>query len=378
MECYLDNSATTKPCKAAVDAEISALTELYGNPSSLHQKGVDAYMLLEKSRGTIAASLKASPDEIYFTPCGTVSNNTAIFGAVGAKKRLGKKIVTTALEHPSVEKCMERLEESGFEVVRVQPQSDGNISLKDFENAIDENTILVSVMAVNNEVGSVMPAEKLKKIIKSKNSPALLHVDDVQGYMKIPLCPKSCGIDLMSVSAHKVHGPKGVGALYINKNVRINPYILGGGQENNMCSGTQGMPAIAGFAAAVENGGSVEKNLKYVIKLNLRLRERIKEIPGVHINSPENALPYIINISIDEIPSQVSVNFFSMNGVYISAGSACSKGHRSNVLQSMGLPPDRIDSAIRISLSNDTSIDEIDRCADVIKIAVEKLRKHKG
>ena len=155
-------------------------------------------------------------------------------------------------------------------------------------------------------------------------------------------------------------------------------YILGGGQENNMCSGTQGMPAIAGFAAAVENGGSVEKNLKYVAKLNLRLRERIKEIPGVHINSPENALPYIINISIDEIPSQVSVNFFSMNGVYISAGSACSKGHRSNVLQSMGLPPDRIDSAIRISLSNDTSIDEIDRCADVIKIAVEKLRKHKG
>ena len=231
MECYLDNSATTKPCKAAVDAEISALTELYGNPSSLHQKGVDAYMLLEKSRGTIAASLKASPDEIYFTPCGTVSNNTAIFGAVGAKKRLGKKIVTTALEHPSVEKCMERLEENGFEVVRVQPQSDGNISLKDFENAIDENTILVSVMAVNNEVGSVMPTENLKKIIKSKNSPALLHVDDVQGYMKIPLCPKSCGIDLMSVSAHKVHGPKGVGALYINKNVRINPYILGGGQE---------------------------------------------------------------------------------------------------------------------------------------------------
>ena len=224
----------------------------------------------------------------------------------------------------------------------------------------------------------MMPTENLKKIIKSKNSPALLHVDDVQGYMKIPLCPKSCGIDLMSVSAHKVHGPKGVGALYINKNVRINPYILGGGQENNMCSGTQGMPAIAGFAAAVENGGSVEKNLKYVIKLNLRLRERIKEIPGVHINSPENALPYIINISIDEIPSQVSVNFFSMNGVYISAGSACSKGHRSNVLQNMGLPPDRIDSAIRISLSNDTSIDEIDRCVDVIKIAVEKLRKHKG
>ena len=293
MECYLDNSATTKPCKAAVDAEISALTELYGNPSSLHQKGVDAYMLLEKSRGTIAASLKASPDEIYFTPCGTVSNNTAIFGAVGAKKRLGKKIVT-------------------------KKKKKTNIILKDFENAIDENTILVSVMAVNNEVGSVMPAENLKKIIKSKNSPALLHVDDVQGYMKIPLCPKSCGIDLMSVSAHKVHGPKGVGALYINKNVRINPYILGGGQENNMCSGTQGMPAIAGFAAAVENGGSVEKNLKYVAKLNLRLRERIKEIPGVHINSPENALPYIINISIDEIPSQVSVNFFSMNGVYIS------------------------------------------------------------
>lgn len=375
MDCYLDNSATTKPCKSCVEAVVSALTNDWGNPSSIHQIGVNSFSLLENCRKIIADSLKSETSEIYFTPSGTISNNTAIFGAVNLLKRRGNKIVTTAFEHPSVQKCMDKLLNDGFEVVRIQPQKDGNISVKDFEKVIDENTILVSLMSVNHEVGSILPFESIKKIIKQKGSPALLHVDNIQGYLKIPVTPKLTGIDLLSVSAHKIHGPKGAGALYINKNVKIKPYILGGGQESGICSGTQGLPAIAGFAAAVSDFGNSAENFKKVEALNLRFKKQIKNLDGVLLNSPENALPYIINISLEKIPSQVSVNYFSMNGVFLSAGSACSKGHRSEVLEAMELMPDRIDSALRISLSHNTTSEEIDRCVEIIKSAILQLRK---
>ena len=375
MECYLDNSATTKPCKAAVEAVVSSLENDWGNPSSIHQKGVNSFLVLGNSRKVIAKSLLCENGEIYFTPSGTVANNTAIFGAVNSLKRRGNKIVTTAFEHPSVQKCMDKLSDDGFEIVRIKPQKNGSIDVDDFENVIDENTILVSLMAVNNEVGTILPFDKIKKIISKKNSPALLHVDNVQGYLKIPVIPKNCGIDLLSVSAHKVHGPKGIGALYINKNVKIKPYVLGGGQENSMCSGTQGTPAIAGFAAAVEDFGSTADNLKKIENLNLRFKEQLKSIDGVFVNSPDDAIPYIINLSLTKIPSQVSVNYFSMNHVFISAGSACSKGHRSEVLSAMELPPERIDSALRISLSHNTTELEIDRCIEVIKASISELRK---
>lgn len=375
MDCYLDNSATTKPCRACVEAVITAIENDWGNPSSLHRKGIDAFTLLESSRKAIAKSLSSDASEIYFTGSGTVSNNTAIFGAVNSLKRRGNKIVTTSVEHPSVQKCMDKLLKDGFEVVRIRPQQDGNIDVNDFTEAIDENTILVSLMSVNNEIGSVLPFGEIKKIIKQKKSPALLHVDNVQGYLKIPAVPKYNGIDLMSISAHKVHGIKGAGALYINKNVKISPFLFGGGQESGICPGTQGLPAIAGFSAAVEDFGSPDENFIKVQKLNLRFKELIKDLDGVILNSPDNAVPYIINISLEKIPSQVSVNYFSMNGVYVSAGSACSKGHRSNVLSSMELSPERIDSALRISLSHSTTEDEIDRCVEVIKSALLSLRK---
>ncbi len=375
MEVYLDNSATTKPCKKACEAALNTMENDFGNPSSLHKKGYDALQILEQSRGVIAKSIGVDPSRIFFTPSGTVANNTAIFGAAELMKRKGNKIVTTAFEHPSVARCMDKLSQSGFEVVRIMPDGSGNISEEAFQNAVDEKTVLVSLMAVNNEIGTVLPFEKIKRIIKRKKSSALLHIDCVQGYMKLPVKPERCGIDLMSMSAHKVHALKGSGALYIANGVRIKPYVLGGGQENNICSGTQAMPNIAAFAAAVGELADIDGRLKIVSELNAYFKNGLEKIDGVTLNSPENALPYIINISLRGIPSQVSVNYLSSKGVYVSAGSACSKGHRSDVLVSMGLSADRIDSAIRLSMSYETTKEEIDYALSAIKSCLEELSK---
>lgn len=375
MEVYLDNSATTKPCKKACEAALRTMENDFGNSSSLHKKGYDALQLLEQSRGVIAKSIGVDPSRIFFTPSGTVANNTAIFGAAELMKRKGNKIVTTAFEHPSVARCMDKLEQSGFEVVRIMPDASGNISEEAFQNAVDEKTVLVSLMAVNNEIGAVLPFDKIKRIIKRKKYSALLHVDCVQGYMKLPVKPERCGIDLMSMSAHKVHALKGSGALYIANGVRIKPYVLGGGQENNICSGTQAMPNIAAFAAAVGELADIEGRLKTVSELNAYFKNGLEKIGGVTLNSPENALPYIINISLWGIPSQVSVNYLSSKGVYVSAGSACSKGHRSDVLVSMGLPHERIDSAIRLSMSYETTKEEIDYALSAINSCLEELSK---
>ena len=375
MEVYLDNSATTKPCKKACEAALNTMENDFGNPSSLHKKGYDALQILEQSRGVIAKSIGVDPSRIFFTPSGTVANNTAIFGAAELMKRKGNKIVTTAFEHPSVARCMDKLSQSGFEVVRIMPDESGNIPEEAFRNAVDEKTVLVSLMAVNNEIGTVLPFDKIKRIIKRKKSPALLHVDCVQGYMKLPVKPERCGIDLMSMSAHKVHALKGSGALYIANGVRIKPYVLGGGQENNICSGTQAMPNIAAFAAAVGELADIEGRLKTVSELNAYFKSGLEKIDGVTLNSPENALPYIINISLRGIPSQVSVNYLSSKGVYVSAGSACSKGHRSDVLVSMGLSPERIDSAIRLSMSYETAKEEIDYALSAISSCLEELSK---
>jgi len=375
LEVYLDNSATTKPCKKACEAALNTMENDFGNPSSLHKKGYDALQILEQSRGVIAKSIGVDPSRIFFTPSGTVANNTAIFGAAELMKRKGNKIVTTAFEHPSVARCMDKLSQSGFEVVRIMPDGSGNISEEAFQNAVDEKTVLVSLMAVNNEIGTVLPFEKIKRIIKRKKSSALLHIDCVQGYMKLPVKPERCGIDLMSMSAHKVHALKGSGALYIANGVRIKPYVLGGGQENNICSGTQAMPNIAAFAAAVGELADIDGRLKIVSELNAYFKNGLEKIDGVTLNSPENALPYIINISLRGIPSQVSVNYLSSKGVYVSAGSACSKGHRSDVLVSMGLSADRIDSAIRLSMSYETTKEEIDYALSAIKSCLEELSK---
>ncbi|MGN0571917.1 MAG: cysteine desulfurase family protein [Candidatus Fimenecus sp.] len=375
MQCYLDNSATTKPCKAAVDAANHAMTEAFGNPSSLHACGFTALQILETARGEVAKALSADSAEIYFTPSGTAANNTAIFGAVGKTGRNGGKIVTTAFEHPSVENCMRRLEEQGFTVIRLLPDASGNITAEQFQNAIDEQTVLVSTMAVNNEVGSILPFDKIAGILRRKKSKALLHVDAVQGFMKLPIVPKKCGIDLLSVSAHKIHGLKGAGALYVRQGLHIKPYLLGGGQENGLVSGTQATPAIAAFGAATKAAGDIRKNSERVSALRDRLVNGLRQIEGIRINSPENALPYIVNISVAGIPSQVSVNYLSTLGVSVSAGSACAKGHRSPVLTAMGLSPAEIDTAVRISLSRETTQAEIDTCINAITTEVQTLRK---
>ena len=375
MECYFDNSATTKPCQEAVDAAVDALTNRWGNPSSLQKPGDDANRFLTECRKTVAATLRAQPEEIVFTGCGTDSNNLAIFGSALALRRRGKRIVTTDIEHPSVEEPMKRLEEFGFEVVRLPVDSAGTVSKADLTDAVTPKTILVSMMMVNNEVGSIQPVKAAAAAVRRAGAPALIHTDCVQAYGKMPLNPKQLGVDLLSASGHKIHGPKGVGFLYVRKGVRLKPYLLGGGQERGLRSGTEAMPNIAGFAAAAAAVGDLSANRAHVQALRDSLVEQVQGI-GVVVNSAKEALPYVLNLSVPGIPSEVLRNFLSERGIYVSTGSACSKGHRSRVLQEMGLSPERIDSAVRISFSRYNTQEEVDYTAAAIREAIATLRKH--
>ncbi len=375
MTVYLDNSATTKPCEKAVEKALEMMNSNFGNPSSLHFCGFNAKKELDRARHSVSAFLGCQDNEIVFTPSGTVANNTAIFGAACAKRREGKRVITTLLEHPSIIKCYENLSEQGFDVVYLKPDVNGKISLDELSNAVNKDTVLVSVMAVNNEVGSIQDIENIKSIIKDKQSKALFHCDAVQGFGKIPLKPRKIGIDLMSVSAHKIHGIKGAGALYVNSSCRILPYILGGGQENGMVSGTEAMPAICAFGEAVNDIGNVERNLASVRNIKNYFIDKIIESDKIFVNSPDDALPYIINISVEGVPSQVMLNSLSSMGIYVSAGSACAKGHRSDVLTAMGVPPKHIDSAIRISLSKTTTENDMDLLYNGIKETINRVRR---
>lgn len=375
MCVYLDNSATTKPCDVAVKKALEMCTENFCNPSSLHMGGFNAKKELDSARNTISRFLSCNDSEIVFTPSGTIANYTAIMGTARTKKREGKKIITTLLEHPSVLKNFELLAEQGFDTVYLKPNKDGKIDLEELSNAVDENTILVSVMAVNNEVGSIQDIYKIKGIIRDKKSKAFFHCDAVQAFGKIPLKPKKMGIDLMSMSAHKIHGLKGAGALYVNSSIRLMPAILGGGQENGLVSGTEAMPAICAFAAAVNDIGNVERNLNMVSEVKEYFIDKISELDKVYVNSPENSLPYIINISVEGVPSQVMLNSLSSMGIYVSAGSACAKGHRSDVLTAMGIDPRKIDSAIRISLSKTTTTKDMDLLYNGIVETIKRVRR---
>ena len=375
MEVYLDNSATTKVCPQAVAAITQMLTENYGNPSSTHSKGLDAGEVLLKARKQVAGILSCSPDEIYFTTGGSVANNTAIYGTVKSLRRRGNRIVTTSIEHPSVLRCMQDLEAAGFEVIYLKPNRSGSFSQEELFNAINKNTILVSIMAVNNEIGVINPVSLAKKAIKQAGAPALLHCDAVQGFGKLPINPAKEGIDLLSISAHKVHGPKGVGALYIRKGVQIKPHILGGGQENGMFAGTEPMPAIAGFGAACAAMPDPARQLDHMTALRNYTLERIRALPKVEINSPADGLPYIINLSVAGIPSEVLINHLSRQGIYISAGSACKKGHRSEVLRALGIPVQQIDSAVRISFSRYSTDADVDALINGIEAAIQRFRR---
>lgn len=371
-EIYLDNSATTKPCQGAIEKMLEVLTDKYGNPSSLHEKGLEAEQEIELARGIIAEALGAGAHEIFFTSGGTEANNLAIFGAAEANKRKGHKIVTTAIEHSSVFNAAKDLEKNGYEVIYLTPNKSGEITVSQLEDAIDEKTALVSVMCVNNEVGSLFPVELLKKAIKRKRSPALLHIDAVQAFGKIPLNVDKLGGDLLSVSAHKIHGPKGVGALYVQKGVKIAPRMFGGEQQQKLRPGTEAVPLIAGFGAAAQQLKLSEQYEK-IRRLNELCRRELLKIEGIETNSPNTAIPHILNVSTNAIKSETMLHFLSSKGIFVSSGSACAKGKKSRVLTEMGLSPKRIDTALRISFSRYNTENDVEELVRQIRVGMETL-----
>lgn len=374
---YLDNSATTKPCEEAVIAANAAMNDCFGNPSSLYNLGMQAENIVSDARMAISDKLECREDEIYFTSSGSESNNTAVFGVAEMLCRRGKHIVTTAIEHPSVLEPMKRLESRGFEVTYLKPDSDGSISLKSFENAIRRDTILVSCMAVNNETGAILPVDGIKEIIKAVGSPALLHIDCVQAFGKIPVIPLDMSADLVTLSAHKIHGIKGAGALYVKKGLYLPAFILGGGQEKGLRSGTEAVPAIAAFGAAVKALPEITAAYKRVKELKGEFIQKLSEFENVVINSPEQGLPYVLNFSFKGYRSETLLHHLERYGICVSSGSACSKGKGSYVLNEMGLSSDRVDSALRISFSRYNEKQDIEELCKALKGALS-LKKSRN
>ena len=365
---YLDNSATTKPCSEAVEAMTLALTENWGNPSALYGFGFDAARSLREARHKVAAAMGAEPDRIFFTSGGTEADNWAIFGTA---KRFGKKnkhIITTAIEHHAVLHCMKELETQGFEVTYLQPDELGRVTLDTLKAALRPDTILVSIMMVNNEVGSVMPIAQMAKLTHKLCPNAIFHTDAVQGFLKVPFSAKTLGADLISVSSHKVHGPKGAGALYISPKLKSFPALLqGGGQESGLRSGTEGTPAIFGFAAACAAGAATVKEDTAREKALLEdLISRLEALPVLKINGAHDA-PHILSLSIPGLPTQNTINILQDHGICVSAGSACAKGHRSHVLEAMNLRPEAMDGSFRVSLSRETTEEELLTLVNVLR-----------
>ena len=358
---YLDNSATTKPCKEAVEAMTDALTAQWGNPSALYSFGIEAAHAMRSARNKVAAAMGAEPDRIFFTSGGTEADNWAIFGTAKRLGKRGKHIITTAVEHHAVLNSMKELEAQGFTVTYLQPDEAGRITLDALKDALRKDTILASIMMVNNETGAVMPIPQMAKLTHRICPEAIFHTDAVQGFLKLPFQAKTLGADLITVSSHKVHGPKGAGALYISPRLRSFPPLLyGGGQESNMRSGTEATPAILGFAAAC---AAIAPTLKADTQREAELLNRcidcLSKLDGVIINGAHDA-PHILSLSIPGVPTQNTINILQDSGICVSAGSACAKGHRSHTLTAMGLRPEIIDSSFRISLSRDTTVHDID------------------
>ncbi len=366
-EIYLDNSATTRVCEKSAEKVLELMTQCYGNPSSLHKKGLEAQREVAHARQAVAVSLSAQPREIIFTSGGTEANNLAVLGGAAAGRRRGKRIVTTAIEHPSVLEPMRQLEKEGFEVVFLTPDADGRVPEEAVLKAVTGDTILISVMAVNNELGSIQPIEVLKKAVKRAGAPALVHVDGVQAYGKLPLRPEKLGIDLLTVSGHKIHGPKGVGALYVSKNARILPRTFGGGQERELRPGTEAAPLIAGLGAAAEELPDWRQAYSRMEKLRDYTLQKLSGLEGVEVNSPVEGLPYLLNFSALGIRSETMLHFLAQRGIYVSSGSACAKGKQSHVLKAAGLPDSRISSAIRVSFSRENTERDADALAEGVR-----------
>lgn len=381
MEAYFDNSATTKVLDCVKDAVVDAMCVNYGNAAAKHRKGVEAENLIREAKKAIADTLKVQEKEILFTSGGTESNNTALIGTALANRRAGKHLITTGVEHPSIYNTMSFLEEMGFEVTYLPVDHLGHISLEDLEKAIREDTILVSVMYVNNEVGAVEPIEAISQCIKKKNPKTLFHVDAIQAYGKYKIRPKKKGIDLLSVSGHKIHAPKGVGFLYIRDGVKIRPILFGGGQQKGMRSGTENVPGCVGLGvAAREAYKDFDARIEKLYTLRERLIAGLKPLGGVTINGSEDRTnaPQIVSASFEGVRSEVLLHALEDKGVYVSSGSACSSNHPgiSGTLKGIGVKKELLDSTIRFSLGDLNVEEEVDYAIGVLGELLPVLRRY--
>lgn len=373
MEVYLDNAATTRVCPEAADIAYKTMLETYGNPSSTHTKGREAKAVLDNARKQLAAALDCAPGEVYFTSCGSEGDNWAIINGAESMRRKGLHIISSEVEHDAVRKSMDELKRRGFEVTMLKPESDGSISPEAVAAALRPDTVLVSLMMVNNETGAVTDIAAVAKALKKAKSIALLHTDAVQGFMKVPFSAKRLGADMITVSGHKIHAPKGIGALYIKTGVKIKPYIMGGAQESGLRAGTEAMPQIAAFGKACELAkASMNDATERMAQLRQYAAGRIvAEMPEAVIIG--GGAPHILSVSLPGWRSEVLMNFLEARSVFVSRSSACKKGGRSHVLEAMGLPAEVIDGAVRISLSRYTTKDELDELCSVLKDAHDTL-----
>lgn len=376
MDIYLDNAATTKVCPEAASAALKIMTEVYGNPGSTHKMGRESKAVLDTSRSAIAKALNAKPEEIFFTSSGSESDNWAILSGAELNHRRGKHIISSQAEHSAVLKSLELLEKRGYEVTRLKPEKDGSISVDAVMNALREDTILISLMLVNNETGGITDIKSISEAMKKAGSTALLHTDAVQGFLKVPLSAKTLGADMISISGHKIHAPKGVAALYIRggaKALNLPPLIVGGSQEYGKRAGTEALPQIAAFAAAAEAGTHLfEDSHRRLLELKeLAVKRLTAENEGLLVLSGE--APQILSISLPGYRSEVLMNFLETRGIYVSKSSACKKGGRSHVLEAIGLPAAVIDGALRISFSRFTTEEEVVSLCANIKEARETL-----
>jgi cysteine desulfurase len=373
LEIYLDNAATTKPCPEAVSAIMNALTDNWGNPSAVHQRGFRAEQAVKQARGQVAAAMGCQPEQIFFTSGGTEGDNFALFSVAQKYHKRGRHIITTAVEHHGVLNPAKALEAQGFEVTYLVPGPDGTISRQQLQGALRKDTILVSIMMVNNETGAVNDIGGLSKLTHQRSS-ALFHTDAVQGFCKVPFRASSLGADIITVSAHKIGGPKGCGAVYLSKNLHLPPFLYGGGQEKNMRSGTENVPMILGFGAACEKATAhLPEKLRTMEALKERCLQGIQaEVPQAVILGSHQA-PHIISLAIPGVRSQGLIGTLQQREIYVSAGSACSRGHRSHVLEAMNVSPELIDGSIRVSLGFDTTEADIDGFLQGLREAVAQL-----
>ena len=381
MEVYFDNSATTRCYDLVKDIVVKAMTEDFGNPSAMHLKGVEAEKYIKSSAESLARLLKVQEKEILFTSGGTESDNLALIGATFANKRSGNHIITTSVEHPAVSQPALFLQEQGFEVTYLPVDSRGVVKMDALKAVLREDTILVSVMYVNNEVGAVMPVEEIAALVHEKSPKALFHVDAIQAFGKYRIYPKKMGIDLLSVSGHKIHGPKGVGFLYINEKAKIQPQILGGGQQGGMRSGTDNVPGIAGLGtAAVEIYKNLEENVENMYRLKEYIAQGLEKIGDIRINGMDlrEGAPQILSISVMGVRSEVLLHSLEERGIYVSAGSACSSHKRkpSATLAAMGMSKDQIESTVRLSFCEENTIEEADYFLQVMGELVPMLRRY--